>query len=338
MQDDHDPARGRGPGAGPRGRRPYGGPPDTSSGPAASPARPPVRPAARYDGPAQNPGDPFVHGSLVDAGIATSARSRSPREEPPRSWTGPRPRRDRMLRPALIGAFLVAAGLGVWSSGWSPVADRPSVMAAQAPAPSLAPRGTAVVHPPRAARTPSSAPGRVMVVRELKPRLVRPRAGAAEALDGRARRGERRHAAARRTPEAAARGRAGTGPGTEGVAGPRVEGAGPGHRETRDLPNPPRTPRTPHGHDHGHGPGSPGSGAGPRDRADGGAPGAPGASARDGRDAPAGPAGPGGHGGPGGVGLRFDAAYACRNFREDDWRHDFCVRAWNDYRGRNGLP
>ncbi|MGW0450437.1 hypothetical protein ACWDWV_34225, partial [Streptosporangium sandarakinum] len=65
---------------------------------------------------------------------------------------------------------------------------------------------------------------------------------------------------------------------------------------------------------------------------------APGASARDGRDAPAGPAGPGGHGGPGGVGLRFDAAYACRNFREDDWRHDFCVRAWNDYRGRNGLP
>ncbi|MFI7048329.1 hypothetical protein [Streptosporangium sandarakinum] len=279
-----------------------------------------------------------MHGSLVDAGIATSARSRSPREEPPRSWTGPRPRRDRMLRPALIGAFLVAAGLGVWSSGWSPVADRPSVMAAQVPAPSLAPRGTAVVHPPRAARTPSSAPGRVMVVRELKPRLVRPRAGAAEALDGRARRGERRHAAARRTPEAAARGRAGTGPGTEGVAGPRVEGAGPGHRETRDLPNPPRTPRTPHGHDHGHGPGSPGSGAGPRDRADGGAPGAPGASARDGRDAPAGPGGPGGHGGPGGVGLRFDAAYACRNFREDDWRHDFCVRAWNDYRGRNDLP
>ncbi|MGW4668881.1 hypothetical protein, partial [Streptosporangium sandarakinum] len=70
------------------------------------------------------------------------------------------------------------------------------------------------------------------------------------------------------------------------------------------------------------------------------APGAPGAppSARDGRDAPAGPGGPGGHGGPGGVGLRFDAAYACRNFREDDWRHDFCVRAWNDYRGRNDLP
>ncbi|MEU9831784.1 hypothetical protein AB0D67_09600 [Streptosporangium sp. NPDC048047] len=267
-----------------------------------------------------------MHGSLVDAGIALAGRPRHPAGERPRSWTGPRLRRDRLLRPALIGAFLAAAGLGVWTSGWSPLDDRPSAVAAPQPAPSLAPHGTAVVHPPQAARTPSAEPGRVMVVRELKPRLVRPRADAADTPDGRAPGEERRHAAARRTPEAATR----TEAGTEAGAG----GGGPGHRETRGLSRPPHAPHD-RGHGHGRGPGAPAPEAGPRGRADGGAPGAPARDTRDARDTSA---GPGGHDGSGGVGLRFDTAYACRNFRPDDWRHDFCVRAWNDYRRSNGLP
>ncbi|MEU8036634.1 hypothetical protein [Streptosporangium sp. NPDC049078] len=41
---------------------------------------------------------------------------------PPGPWRRPWSRlsRDQLLRPALIAGFLAAAGVGVWSSGWSP--------------------------------------------------------------------------------------------------------------------------------------------------------------------------------------------------------------------------
>ncbi|MEU4537230.1 hypothetical protein AB0G15_20415 [Streptosporangium sp. NPDC023825] len=41
---------------------------------------------------------------------------------PPSPWRRPWARlsRDQLLRPALIAGFLAAAGVGVWSSGWSP--------------------------------------------------------------------------------------------------------------------------------------------------------------------------------------------------------------------------
>ncbi|MEV0755529.1 hypothetical protein [Streptosporangium sp. NPDC050280] len=41
---------------------------------------------------------------------------------PPSPWRRPWSRlsRDQLLRPALIAGFLAAAGVGVWSSGWSP--------------------------------------------------------------------------------------------------------------------------------------------------------------------------------------------------------------------------
>ncbi|MGC5013488.1 hypothetical protein ACLQ2R_22235 [Streptosporangium sp. DT93] len=34
----------------------------------------------------------------------------------------------------------------------------------------------------------------------------------------------------------------------------------------------------------------------------------------------------------------ISAAYACRHLPPGDWRHAYCVRVWNDYKHRNGLP
>ncbi|OUC80775.1 hypothetical protein CA984_42395, partial [Streptosporangium minutum] len=127
---------------------------------------PPEEPRADPPGrPYSSAGDPFVYGSRVSVDIRPAwpppPRPRPIRSHRPRPW--PWIPGDRLLRPALVCGFLAAAGIGMWSSGWSPVSEPSTVEVAAAPAPSrMAGHDTAVAPAeataPDAGHVPAATP------------------------------------------------------------------------------------------------------------------------------------------------------------------------------------
>ncbi|MFJ2032970.1 hypothetical protein [Streptosporangium sp. NPDC087985] len=299
MKNDQDSTRRRDPSTGPRGRRPYGGPP--GSPPAL--VTPPGAPQAEACGGA---GDPFVYGSRVSLDIRPT---RSPALPPPlvplrlhRPWPSARISRDRLLRPALTCAFLAAAGVGLWSSGWSPVSGPSPVEVAAAADPSpVAGHDLAVppaqTDPPATAHAPVAAPQAITparTVRSLKaapPHAIeRPRNRTVLGAQG------RRHHHEPGAPQTVRR--------------PSPQSAGPKAPETSQTP--PQAPRDKRGNR--------------RNTATLAAPHTP-------RTAPI----PDTSVLPDSPDTQAGTS-PCRRFRREDWRHDYCVRVWDDYRKRHGLP
>ncbi|GHE47915.1 hypothetical protein GCM10017673_57100 [Streptosporangium violaceochromogenes] len=326
MHGEHDPTQDRRPGAARRGRRPYGDPAEPPRAPAGDPAY----------GTAD---DPFAYGSWISLDVRAPHRPAPPAEPAQWSqWSWPELPRDRLLRSALVVGFLAAAGIGVWSSGWTPLPGRtPEQAGPYRPAPlavTAAPPVTGRPVPPPAA-APPHAPHAPQAAR---PARARPPATSAP------RQGHRPRPAAgpRHSDPGRARDRHGTQP-PAGADRPRPspaalrrpsETAGTARAEKR-----PRRPGRPSssGKPEGKPEGKPARGPGGADR--GARPPAP--VPRPGRTAA--PAAPPerapGHGtGSLTVEDRLGAAYACRHLGPDDWRYAYCVTAWNDYRKRVGLP
>lgn len=305
MHGDHDSSCRRSRSAGPRGRRPYGEPPDPSPEPVASPGRPPAQAAGRPYSPA---GDPFVYGSLINVDIRTAWQPpRSPPSRWQRSWPGPRLARDRFLRPALICGFLAAAGVGIWSSGWSPAFGPFTVEAAGPPAsPRTVGHDTTITlaeaATPSAGGTPSATPSTTSQKtsgsrKPASPRLIeRSRADVAgvHGSQGGERRKDRGAAGAARKPA--------------------VDSVKPRRPK---APRPPQAPR----------------GTRPRPPAPPG-----GNERRRSTDIPDTSAMPDTPAAPDSFGDQLSAAYACRHLQTTDWRYDYCLSIWNDYKRRNGLP
>ncbi|MER5647577.1 hypothetical protein [Streptosporangium sp. NPDC002524] len=354
---------------------------------------------------------------------------------PPSPWRRPWSRlsRDQLLRPALIAGFLAAAGVGVWSSGWSPWDGAPVAGPSPAsPGERLVAGHDMVIAPSRGpvvAGTDAKAPAGKRKIPEGRkgsgaagagggggkknapgrdPARVLPAeralAGAGDIRDewververakpvkkpvkpvGRA--GRHREGGASTRAGAGPEGTRRTGPGSAGTrtgasapeSGSRRANGGAGHESGRA------------GGGAGQGTGSAGRGAGSTERGtastggDAGSSrttgrprsgtrdsgtqnsgaqgsGARGSGTQEGRSQPrAGRAGTpstrapspsasrnrppatgsgsgGGGGGGGGGAAGISAAYACRHLPPGDWRHAYCVRVWNDYRTRNGLP
>ncbi|MET8386591.1 hypothetical protein ABZV14_26680 [Streptosporangium canum] len=329
MHDDHDSAHRRGPSTGPRGRRPYAAPADSPPEPAVPPEEPGADPPGR---PYSSAGDPFVYGSRVSVDIrpAWPPPPRPIRSHRPRPW--PRIPRDRLLRPALVCGFLAAAGIGMWSSGWSPVSEPSTVEVAAAPAPSRMAGHDAAVAPAEAttpdtghvpAATPSAtsgAPAKAARSRRTAPSRTVERPRRHTALDaqtvhgGQDGRRHRESAAPKTARKQAPRSvrpkapKASTPPRTRPSEPPGETGTPTNtgtltNAETPATPRPPNTPRPP-------------------------------ATPRTPRTSPI----PDTSVIPDSPGDRLSAAYACRNLEQSDWRHGYCVRVWNDYKRQNGLP
>ncbi|WP_433235205.1 hypothetical protein ACQPYK_24920 [Streptosporangium sp. CA-135522] len=275
-------------------------------------------------------GDPFIYGSRVSVDIRPTwqAPPAPPPIRPHRPWPGPRVSRDQLLGPALVCGFLAAAGIGLWSSGWSPTSRSSAVEVAAMPTPSRAAGHAPVSAPTRtaapaigrppgetatadapAATPPAAVPAKAAHDRKAASSHASDRPHGRGAHDARDGRGERRHEVdapktARKPASRSARSKT---PGPlapkprprtpRGEAGDR--GNGVGDRRNTDVSATPRTP----------------------------APEPPGASAVP--DTSVVPDNPG---------DRLSAAYACRHLQQSDWRYDYCVRVWNDYKKRNGLP
>jgi len=298
---------------------------------------------------------------------------------PPGPWRRPwlRLSRDQLLRPALIAGFLAAAGVGVWSSGWSPWDGVPT--AGTSPASS----GEGLLLGHDMVITPS-APG--VDVKATPEAREDGRGSSGEPLGG----GERSDA---KTP----RGRVhGEGPGREraGRAGggdrkgpgrapaeralsfggdtknewvERVERAGGAkkpderpvrHREGGSARTAAGSGETGNaaskagaGRESGRrtGGGRRGSASGGRGAEEAGTAGRPRSGAREGGSpSRAGRTGAPATGSPppsasrsrpagGGRSAGISATYACRHLSSTDWRHAYCVQVWNDYKSRNGL-
>lgn len=326
MHGEHDPTQDRRPGAARRGRRPYGEP--------AEPAEPPRAPSY---GTAD---DPFAYGSWISLDVRTP-RPPAPPAEPPQ-WSWPELPRDRLLRSALVVGFLAAAGIGVWTSGWTPLSGqagpyRPAPAAPAPPGVTAAPPATGRPTPPTATVPPTvpptvlpAAPQAARPARDRPPATSAPKkkhrpppaTGPRENGPGRARdRHDPQQPAAdaerprspqttrRRPSETAGTPRAETRSRRPGKPSPSGKSRGGPGGEDRGGPAP--APR----------PGHTGSPAAPADRAP---------------DRGTGPTA--GTGSLLTVEDRLGAAYACRHLGPDDWRYAYCVTAWNDYRKRIGLP
>lgn len=306
---------------------------------------------------------------------------------PPSPWRRPWSRlsRDQLLRPALIAGFLAAAGVGVWSSGWSPWEGVPTAGTSPAPPGERRFEGHDVVITPSrgpvAAGVDAKAPagkrrapegrrgsdaegaGGERRIPGRDPVRVLPAERALSAAAGNTRdewveRVERAKSVkrpvkpvdrARRHREGGGSARAAAGSGGTGAATPESgtrRGTGGAGQESG------RTSRSA-GQESGRGNGSTGRGAG-NTGGDAGTAGRSrsGSGAQEGRSKPrAGRTGapvtrspspsasrsrPPATGGGGSAGI--SAAYACRHLPSGDWRHAYCVRVWNDYKDRNGLP
>ncbi|MGW4420690.1 hypothetical protein [Streptosporangium sp. NPDC004631] len=354
MYGEHDPTHDRRTGTPRRGRRPYGEPAERAPG---SVGRHPAPPPAPASDPAYGTADdPFAYGSWINVEVRPPGPPpRHPAPEPPQ-WSWPEMPRDRLLRSALILGFLAAAGVGVWTSGWTPMSG-PSGVGAAAPAtPSRTDDRDGTPPPatggPVAASTVPPAPSEKAVPSEKpahnpaarpSPAPERPRTRSATAPHRG--RDDQRHAG-RGTPDAVPE----TMP--ERVRRPGAEGAGssPSRRPETAEPRS-RVSRGGGGARRNAGSGRPGRTERPRPvpvprgRADG-ADRDPAPEAQEERNT--GGAGPsttaGGGGTPPGTGSavtldeRLSATYACRHLRPDDWRYAYCVTAWNEYRKRIGLP
>ncbi|MEU8383154.1 hypothetical protein [Streptosporangium sp. NPDC048865] len=305
---------------------------------------------------------------------------------PPSPWRRPWSRlsRDQLVRPALIVGFLAAAGVGVWSSGWSPW-DRGSAGGTSpasssggllaghdvAPAPSRAPvaagadakgpagrrkaaegeKGSGAEGAGRKGRVPGRDPARVPPAGRAAERAL---SGAGDIRDEWVERVERAAPVkkpvrpverAGRHREGGGSTRTGSGRGGAAAAAPRTGAAAPEAGAGRASGG--------SGHESGRGT-SGGTGRGERsagrstastggDAGSARTAGRPRSGAQEGGSQPrAGRVGtpsasrnrPPGTGGSTGI----SAAYACRHLPSGDWRHAYCVRVWNDYKSRNGLP
>lgn len=331
MHDEHDRTHGHGLKAKPRGRMPYSDsgprPPDPprsaesptlpesdGGGQAGAPA--PRMPARhRKDEEGDDTGRPPAFHSWTY--LDSRPFSMPP---PPSPWRRPWARlsRDQLLGPALVAGFLVAAGVGVWSSGWSPWAGTPTASTVFVPPEErLLADHDLVIAPPRA---PAPA-GERMASTGKTGKTGKGKASRERALPGpggglrkewvkrveRHRGSGKSRGFARTGAEPAGVGdtgsttntRAETGnTGNAGNAGNAVSGRPrSGARKDRSQP---RTARSP----------------------------SPSAS----RSRPVDPAA----GGENAAGI--SAAYACRHLPSGDWRYAYCVQVWNDYRSRNDLP
>lgn len=354
MYGEHDPTHDRRTGTPRRGRRPYGEPAERTPGSAGRHPAPPPAPAS--DPAYGTADDPFAYGSWINVEVRPPGPPpRHPAPEPPQ-WSWPEMPRDRLLRSALILGFLAAAGVGVWTSGWTPMSG-PSGVGAAAPAtPSRTDDRDGTPPPatggPVAASTVPPAPSEKAVPSEKpahnpaarpSPAPERPRTRSATAPHRG--RDDQRHAG-RGTPDAVPE----TMP--ERARRPGAEGAGssPSRRPETAEPRS-RVSRGGGGAHRNAGSGRLGRTERPRPAPvprgrDGGADRDPAPEAQEERNA--GGAGPsttaGGGGTPPGTGSavtldeRLSATYACRHLRPDDWRYAYCVTAWNEYRKRIGLP
>ncbi|WP_433359285.1 hypothetical protein [Streptosporangium sp. CA-115845] len=265
---------------------------------------------------------------------------------PPSPWRRPWSRlsRDQLLGPALVAGFLVAAGVGVWSSGWSPWGGTPTAsMVPAPPAERLLADHDMVFAPPRAPATGTGAStgerkvsaGEGRAGRRKAPRRDQVRVPPAErALSGPA--GRSRNEWVKRVErrrESRDSARTGAGSGEAGGAVPVVGGTGRGAGGA--------TVGTTNARGEGGSAGNAASGrsrsgarkAGSRPRtARTGASDARSPSPAASRSRPADPAAESG----GAAGI--SAAYACRHLPSSDWRYAYCVQVWNDYKSRNGLP
>ncbi|MEU0482269.1 hypothetical protein ABZ260_24150 [Streptosporangium sp. NPDC006013] len=360
MYGEHDRTHGHGLNARPRGRMPYSDswlrPPDPprSAGPATLP-----EPDGQWQEEAPAPHRTARHRKDEEAGD-DAVRSPARRSwtyldsrpfsmpPPPSPWRRPWSRlsRDQLLGPALVAGFLVAAGVGVWSSGWSPWAGTPTASTVPAPpAERLLADHDMVFTPPRAPaaagaeasgeerktsagkgraagrrKAPRRDPVRVMPAEralsgpagrsgnEWVKRVERHR----ESGEGRgsARTGTRSGEAGNAAPVTGSTGR-GAGNAAGGAAGTRGNAgsaaSGRSRSGVRKARSQPRTART-------------------------GAPDARSPSPSASRSRPSDPSA------GGGSAAGISAAYACRHLPSGDWRYAYCVQVWNDYKSRNGLP
>ncbi|MEV4751959.1 hypothetical protein AB0K21_36860 [Streptosporangium sp. NPDC049248] len=348
MYGEHDRTHGHGLNARPRGRMPYSDswlrPPDSprSAGPATlpEPDGPPAPHRAARHRKDEETGDDTVWPSARRSWTYLDSRPFS-MPPPPSPWLRPWSRlsRDQLLGPALVAGFLVAAGVGVWSSGWSPWAGTPTASTVPAsPAGRLVADHDTVFTSPRAPvagaggfageRKTLEGRGRVAGRRKM-PRhdLERPLFGPAgrpgnEWVKRVERRGESR--------EGRGSTWTGAGPGEAGSATPVTEGVG---REAGGA-----TGSATGGRGNAGGVASERSRSGVRKArsqprtARTGAPEARRPSPSASRSGPPDPSA----GGGGAAGI--SAAYACRHLPSGDWRYAYCVQVWNDYKSRNGLP
>lgn len=360
MYGEHDPTHDRRTGTPRRGRQPYGEPAERAPGPVGRHPAPPPAPAS--DPAYGTADDPFAYGSWINVEVRPPGPPpRHPAPEPPQ-WSWPEMPRDRLLRSALILGFLAAAGVGVWTSGWTPMSG-PSGVGAAAPAAPLrtddrdgapppatgGPAAASTVPPaPSEKPVPSEKPAHDPTARP-SPAPGRPRTRPATAPRG-GRDDQRRDG--RGTPDAAPDAVPETMP--ERVRRPRAEGSGssPSRRPEAAEPRS-RASRGGGGARRNAGSGRLGRTERPRPAPvprgrDGGADREPAPEAHEERNTggaePSTTVGGGGGGTPSGTGSavtldeRLSATYACRHLRPDDWRYAYCVTAWNEYRKRIGLP
>ncbi|WP_344919529.1 hypothetical protein [Streptosporangium oxazolinicum] len=304
---------------------------------------------------------------------------------PPSPWRRPWSRlsRDQLLRPALIAGFLAAAGVGVWSSGWSPWDGTPTAGTSPAPPEErlLAGRDTVITpsRGPVAAGVDAKAPAEKRRAPEGRKGSGAEGAGGAGRIPGRhpARvlPAERALSAAGNTRDEWVERVERAKPVKKPVkpvdrAGRHREGdgsaraAGPGGTEAATPETGTGRGSAAAGQESGRGGGSArqesgrrngGARRGAGDSGDAGSAGTAGRSrsgAQEGRSQPrtgrtgapatrspspsASRSRPPATGGGGSSGI--SAAYACRHLSSGDWRHAYCVRVWNDYKDRNGLP
>ncbi|MFF5210495.1 hypothetical protein [Streptosporangium sp. NPDC000396] len=302
MHDDHYSTHRRSPSGRPRGRMPYGQPP----------GHPPAEVTDRpRDGQAHNSaGDPFVYGSRISVDIRPVWPPQPPRRLHRPSWSWPHIPRDRFLRPALIFGFLAAAGAGIWSSGWSPTFGRPAADTVAVPDPPWTAGDDAAIAP---AETTTPSPGHALTIAPSAP-SEKAASGQkpAEQLQARAATGIRDSQGVRR------HGRRGAPKTAERPAVRTVTSAPPAAPDASETPA--TAPRT-------RPPASPGERTPPGARGN-----------RTGADTPGTHAAPEPRTAPAAPDDRLSAAHACRHLQPGDWRYGYCVRAWNDFKRRNGLP
>ncbi|WP_157594761.1 hypothetical protein [Streptosporangium amethystogenes] len=356
MYGEHDRTHGHGLNTRPRGRMPYSdswlrpsGDPPRSAGPATLPepdGRPAPHRAARHRRN-EEVGDDVARSPAHRSWTYLDSRPFS-MPPPPSPWRRPWSRlsRDQLLGPALIAGFLVAAGVGVWSSGWSPWAGTPTASTVPAPpAGRLLADHDTVFTPPRAPaaagvgagakvsvgergtsagkgraagrrKAPRRAPARVMPAERT---LAGP---AGRSGNGWVKRVERR----RESGEGRGSARTGAGSGKAGntapVTGSTGQGAGDAAGGTRGSAGSAASGRSRSGVRKAR--------SQPRTARTGATTRSPSPSAS--RSRPPEPSA------GGGSAAGISAAYACRHLPVGDWRYAYCVRVWNDYKSRNGLP
>ncbi|MGJ6965778.1 hypothetical protein ACSDR0_28110 [Streptosporangium sp. G11] len=305
---------------------------------------------------------------------------------PPSPWRRPWSRlsRDHFLRPALIAGFLAAAGVGVWSSGWSPWDGVPTADTSPAPPGERLLAGRDRVITPSRAPVPAGVGARAPAGKEQGggerkvPRRAPGRAlpaeralsGAGDTRDEWIERVERAKPVKKpvkpdKTAERAGRHREGGGSARAGAGsggtGSTAPVAGAGRKNRGGVPETGGRASEGAGRESGRGDGGAGRetrnarGGGANTGGDAGSAGTAGRSrpgAREGRTesrasrtgAPATrtPSPSASRSRPpsagGGSAAGISAAYACRHLPSGDWRHAYCVRVWNDYKNRNGLP